>query len=556
MSKRMMRQCWVVLPLVVASLGAGSRETSLVSAIKNDDAVAARALILQKSGVNTPEADGSTALHWAVHRDDLKLVDQLIAAGANVKAVTRYGVTPISLAAENGNAGIIERLLKAGADANAAMPLGETALMTAARTGRADAIRVLLAHGANPNAAEETRHQTALMWAAAVGNAQAIKALVEGGADINARSINPPKPRGGRGTNTGGNANQGPNAVVRPGTGANPNAKPDANKDPKTAFGALSPVLFAVRRGHIEATQALVDAGANLNDAAVMIEGEGLESALILAVANGAYEMASWLLDHGADPKANGPGWTALHQLARARSEPGVNGTRTNVGWVPGPALIGNMSGLDLARKLVKSGADINAQMTKELKDGYRIVVSRVGATPIALAAKCLDAELVRLLVSLGADPNIATIDSVTPLMLAAGVGMKSPDEDSGWHEHALPTVQALLEAGVHVNAEEDRGWTALHGAAFRGVNQVVQLLVDKGAKMDVRAYQAGRLVIEADRVQAEEGWLPVDIADGGMITSGIYYRQADTAALLRKLMKEHGLPVPPDRGLDRGVKK
>src|SRR5262249_49439460 len=147
-------------------------------------------------------------------------------------------------------------------------------------------------------------------------------------------------------------------------------------------------------------------------------------------------------LDHGANPNANGPGWTALHQLARARSEPGVNGTRTNIGWVPGPALIGNLSGLDLARKLVEHGADGNARMTRELKDGYRLTISRMGATPMALAAKCLDAELITLLVSLGGDPSIPTQAGITPLMLAAGVGMKSPDEDSGYHEHALPTVR------------------------------------------------------------------------------------------------------------------
>ena len=80
-------------------------------------------------------------------------------------------------------------------------------------------------------------------------------------------------------------------------------------------------------------------------------------------------------------------------------------------------------------------------------------------------------------------------------------------------------------------------------------------MLVDKGAKLDAKAREAGRVVIEADKEQAEAGWQPVEIADGGMITSGIYYRQPETAALLRRLMRERGLPVPPDRGLERGLK-
>ena len=79
-----------------------------------------RALLQQRVDVNTPEADGTTALHWAAHRDDLDTVDLLIRAGANVKAANRYGVTPLSLACENGNAAIVERLLKAGADPNTA----------------------------------------------------------------------------------------------------------------------------------------------------------------------------------------------------------------------------------------------------------------------------------------------------------------------------------------------------------------------------------------------------------------------------------------------------
>ena len=550
MPEKIMRQWWVVVPLALASLGA-AREVPLVEAVKNGNIVAARALVQQKSVVNAAEVDGSTALHWAVHRDDVDMVDLLIGAGADVKATTRYGVTPISLAAVNGSGAVIKRLLRAGADPNAALHGGETALMTAARTGDPEAVRILLAGGANVNETEQTRRQSALMWAAAEGNTEAIKVLVEAGADIHARSFNPPTPRGGRGRYNGGN-NQGNPTVIVP--GSNPDAK--ASASPEMKFGALTPVLFSVRRGHIDATKALIEAGANVNDAGVLIEGEGAESALILAVANGAYELAAFLLDHGADPSADGPGWTALHQLARARSEPGVNGKRTNIGWVPGPALIGSMSGLDLAKKLVAHGADINARMTKELKDGYRIRVSRVGATPIALAAKCLDADLVRVLAAMGADAGIATVDGVTPLMLAAGVGMKSPNEDSGWHEDAFPTVQALLELGVvNINATEHRGWTALHGAAFRGVNEVVQMLVDKGAKLDAKAREAGRVVIEADKEQAEAGWQPVEIADGGMITSGIYYRQPETAALLRRLMRERGLPVPPDRGLERGLK-
>ena len=119
------------------------------------DQAAVTTLLRQRVNVNTPEPDGTTALHWAVREDDLALADKLIRAGADVKAANRYGVTAVYLAAVNGNAAMIERLFKAGVDANVAGPEGETALMTAARTGKVEAADVLLAHGAVVDAREE-----------------------------------------------------------------------------------------------------------------------------------------------------------------------------------------------------------------------------------------------------------------------------------------------------------------------------------------------------------------------------------------------------------------
>ena len=527
----------VLLPVATASVGAAGSDVPLIEAAKSADAAAVRALLEQEPGsVTATEPDGTTALHYAVHRGDLDTVETLLAAGARVDAVTRYGVRPLTLAAENGDAAVVRRLLAAGADPNGSQPGGETALMTAARTGDVETIRALIVQGADVAAREETRSQTPLMWAAVAGNAAAITELAAAGADVHARSATPEKPNNTRGRSA-----------------FQADIAGDWH-DPAMPYGALTALAFAARRGHIEAVGALLDAGASVNDTAVVMEGEPPTPVLTLAVANAHYELAAYLLDRGADPNLADNGWTALHQLARARSEPAKK--RTNLGWVEGPTMTGKISGLDLARKLVEKGADVNSRATREFNDFYRLAsyVSRIDATPLLMAARVSDAPLMRLLLELGADPRLPSADGMTPLMSAAGNGIRSPMEDGIDVDapEALQLMLDVLDAGVdEVNVVDLRGWTPLHGAAYRGSLPLIRMLVDRGASLDARTFKAGRKY--TDLGLAEEGWLPVHIADG-IIVGGIFFRQEPAAALLRELMAEQGLPVPPDEGLIRGT--
>ena len=528
----------VLLPVATASVGAAASDVPLIEAAKSADAAAVRALLEQEPGsVTATEPDGTTALHYAAHRGDLDTVETLLAAGARVDAVTRYGVRPLTLAAENGDAAVVRRLLTAGADPNSSQPGGETALMTAARTGDAETVRALIAQGADVAAREETRSQTPLMWAAVAGNADAITALVAAGADVHARSTTPVKPR----------------ARATSQFQVDPDASPDWH-DPALPYGALTALAFAARRGHIEAVGALLDAGANVDDAAVVMDGEPPTPVLTLAVANAHYELAAHLLDRGADPNLAENGWTALNQLARARSEPAKQ--RTNLGWTVGPTMTGKISGLDLATKLVEKGADVNARATREFNDFYRLAsyVSRIDATPLLMAARVSDVPLMRLLLELGADPRLPAADGMTPLMAVAGNGIRSPMEDGMDHDapEALQVILDALDAGVDdVNVTDARGWTPLHGAAYRGSLPVIQKLVDYGARLDAKTFEAGRRY--TDLGLDEEGWLPVHVADG-IVVGGIFFRQVPAAALLRELMAEQGLPIPPDEGLIRGT--
>ena len=167
---------------------APAADARLADAVMSGDKDAIRALPADRANINTPQPDGTTALHWAVRHNDLATADALIKAGADVKAATRYGVTPMALAATNADPAMIRRLLDAGADPNSAAPSGETALMTAARTGKVDAVTVLLDRGANVNAKDTVHAQTALMWAVLENHPDMVKLLLARGADINAHT--------------------------------------------------------------------------------------------------------------------------------------------------------------------------------------------------------------------------------------------------------------------------------------------------------------------------------------------------------------------------------
>jgi ankyrin repeat protein len=236
-------------------------------------------------------------------------------------------------------------------------------------------------------------------------------------------------------------------------------------------------------------------------------------SALVIAITNAHFELASLLLDSGADPNATGQGWTALHQLAWTRRPPIQHG-------LPPAVATGNMSSLELAEKLLQYGADPDARMTKEPADGARNILNRIGSTPFLQAAKLADLPYMHLLIGYGADPSITTAEGVTALMSAAGVGIWQVGESAGANDEAFEAVRLCYELGNDVNAVDANGDTALHGAAHRGSNEIVKFLVEKGARLNV----VNTL-----------GWTPWIVADG-VLYPNTYNRRLETAELLARL--------------------
>lgn len=478
------RRRWLVERCLIAMVTAGTllaADSPVADAVMNRDQEALAALLSQNVNVNDTQPDGTSALHWAAHWEDTAAVDLLIRAHANVNAVNRYGLSPLLEAATNGNARVVRQLLDAGANARAALSTGQTALMLAARTGNIEALTALLNHGAEINAKERVRGQTALMWAVAERHPRAAKALIDRGADVNAiADVYRDQPKMG--------ATQG------------------------IVLNGMTALHFAARQNDLESTRILVSAGAR-------VDGVTADhyTALQVAVLNLHYQIAQYLLEQKADPNiADNFGRTPLYAVIDLRN--------LEISSRPSPEtdIIGH---LEMIRFLLHHGANPNSRLSQTMPlrgvnnfDGRWADLT--GATPYLRATQSADLPVMRLLLANGADPALQTTNHTTGLMLAAGVGF---DEGTshGAAEDVPEAMRICIEHGDDVNAVNDEGYTALHGAAFRGTNDVVKLLVKAGARIDVKN---------------KDGWSPETLALGHKFINGGFNRHEDTAALLRQL--------------------
>ena len=456
---------------------------SLADAVERQDTAAIRAL-MGDSAVDTPQPDGTTALHWAARHDDLSTAKSLLAAKANPNAANRYGVTPLSLACTNGTAALVTALLAAGADANLALRGGETPLMTAARTGRLAAVQALLTRGARVDDKLTAGGQTALMWAAHEGHAAVVEALIAAHADFRT-----------------------------------------------PVASGFTPLLFATRTGRAEVIRVLLKAGVDVNEATKPTNKTNKKqprpgtTALIIAIENGHFELAARLLDLGANPNDLRSGFAPLHVLTSVRKpDSGEDDGQ------PMPDGSGLFTSEDLVRKLVAKGADVNLRLTGGPSGGGRI--NRNGATPFLLAADTADTGYLKLLHSLGADPTLTNVDGITPLMAAAGLGTRAVEEEAGTDEEACEAIEFLLSLGADINVVSNIGDTAMHGAAFANFPKVIKLLDAKGANIEIWNRKNKR------------GWTPLLIAEGHRY--GNFKPGFSTIAVFHEVMGAHGLTPPP----------
>ena len=592
------------LLICAASAGAAAGKSDVADAVMKGDTASLRTLIEHKADVNAPQVDDATALHWAVHRDNGEAADLLIKAGAKIDVANREGVTPLAMASLYGSAAMVDRLLSAGANAKQRGPNGETMLMFAARNGNPVVIKRLAAAGADVNARESLRGTTALMWAAEQRHPDAVKVLLEVGADHSAKSGPAGLPRnymaprvntaavkdaarrqaaasaagrtyeqqleyeasqgmrislGFRGVLGAGGKRPGPDgqppsattpesAPARPGAAAPPTADaaataPTAEDEADvivaglvgTGGGSLTALTFAAREGDLDSAKHLLDAGANINQTT-----EYGWTPLLTATNNRHYRLGAFLISRGADANlANKGGWTPLYLATDNRNIEGGDYP------VPKP----DMDHLEYLRLLLDHGADPNLRAKDNTLTRTIFTMQwfyEAGCTPFIRAAQSSDTELMQLLLDYGADPFLVTDNADTALTAAAGIGWVEGVTYERSAKENVEAVRMLLDLGLDANGANKEGRTPLMGAALKGRNEVVEMLVAAGARLDQR--DGGSRDTDTN-VSAMSGhtWEALDYADG-LVRVGVQsaVTRPETAALLRRMMTERGLPVPP----------
>ena len=533
--------CATIAALCLVPLLHAAATAPMADAAERGDKEAVRTLLKQAVDVNAAQGDGTTALHWAAMHGDADLAAMLLYAGANPRATTRIGgYTALHLASRAGAAAVIKTLAAAGANVNTPTSTGATPLMLAATSGNADAANALLELSADPNAKETTNGETALMFAAALDRADVARALLQHGADatVASRTVDLTKVRApedvlqqeirdaqtARSAKAAAAASASPPAPLPAPAMSSPGASAVAGVTRPFTFneligthGGLTALHFAARQGAMRTIQTLVDMGADVNQ----VSPADRTSPLVIATINGHFDVAKYLLDHGAEPNlASEAGMTPLYAVLNVEWAPKA--------FYPQPRayLQQQTSYLDLMQALLDKDADPNARVRRKIwYTQYNFDLLRVeesGATPFWRAAYASDIAAMKLLVARGADPDIRTTRPPQNDRFRQG-GTRSGD-DSKDHSGlppvptAGPDIPALLatagagygegfaanahrfaptgmlaavkylveELHADVNARDADGNTALHNAASRGDNEMIEYLVSKGA--DVKA--------------------------------------------------------------------
>lgn len=531
--------------------------TALHMAAGIGDTAVIRILVAHKARVDVrEEAFGQTPLMWAAAANRVPAVRLLLSHGADIKLASK--VEDVAAGEKAARAALGVRAKKMAALRAAEQPARAAAAGgNRATTNATNAMAVTAA--VTPNAEESAKDAKGEKAANDDKPAKDAKDA-KGGKDSKDDAEKSPnrdngaKAEKGAAKDAASGKASGDSAVMRvraPGDSARAAAENRSLSygDLVGKSGGLTPLLFAVRQGNVETVEALLAAGADVNQVS---EGDHT-SPLLMATINGQFDLAKRLLEKGAKPTlASDAGATPLYATI-------------NVQWAakslypqPTAQYQQQTTHLELMEALLKAGADVNARLSKHLwymSYNFDLLgVNTEGATPFWRAAYGLDIPAMKLLLKYGADPSVPTKKpagrlrgddapaegggaakdlsglppvaiggpGVYPIHAASGVGY-GEGYAANSHRHApdawLPAVKFLIEElHADVNMRDHNGFTPLHHAAARGDNELIEYLMSKGA--DITAV-------------ARKGQTVADMANGPVQRIPPF---VETVALLEKL--------------------
>jgi ankyrin repeat protein len=527
-------------------------QTLLMLAARNGEPEAINLLIAAGAEVNAREtARGTTALMWAAEQKHPAAVKALLVGGADASLRSAGAGLPRNYMAGRVNvAGVQAAVRRRAAAAAAGRTYEEQLAFEGVTSGRRG-------FGGAALAAAQAQQQGAGRGSAAPGTAPAAETPAATPApaapQATPQTTPPAAPQTGQAAPTtadngqpaGRGRGRGRGAANQSGGGQVTVGNPDDGQDENTEVvvaglvgtggGGLTALVLASREGDIESAKLLLDAGADVNQ--VTTYGW---SPLLTATNNRHYKLAEFLIDYGADVNlANKGSWTPLYLATDNRNIEGGDYP------VPKP----DVDHMEYIRVLLDHGADPNGRAKDNTLSRTIFTMQwflEAGATPLVRAAQSSDVELMKVLVAYGADPKAKTDHNDTALTAAAGIGWVEGVTYERSVKENLSAIQMLLDLGLDPNAANNDGRTPLMAAAMKGRNEVVQLLVDHGARLDTRD-RGSRDTETTVSVNAGHTWQALDYADG-LVRVGVQsaVNRPETAALIRKLMTERGLPVPP----------
>ena len=528
-------------------------ETMVMFAARNGNPEVIRLLVEAGVNVNAREPlRGTTALMWAVEQRHPEAVAALLQAGADPSARSGGAGLPRNYVAPRVNTRAVEEAQKRRERAAAAGRTYEEQLEFEYQNnqdlgGPRNAFTANRAGGAGQagqgQGGQGAPQQPAGAAPAQGGAGPAAAAPAEAPAAAAGRAGGRGGAGGGRGRGRAGGTAAPEAAAGRPPAAADDGAAEPADDDAEVVVaglvggggGGLTPLVFAAREGDLESAKLLIAAKANVNQTT-----EYGWTPLLTAVNNRNYQLAKLLLDNGADPNlANKGGWTPLYLATDNRNIEGGDYP------VPKP----DMDHLDLIKLLLEKGADVNARVRENTLTRTIFTMQwfyENGATPFIRAAQSSDTVLMKLLLDHKADPKAVTAQGDNALTASAGIGWvdgvtyeRSPKEN-------LEAIRMLLDLGLDPNSANQEGRTPLMGAALKGRPEVIQLLVDRGARLDARDRGSRDTHIPGATI-AGLTWQPLDYAEG-LVRVGVQsaVERPEAVALIRKLMAERGMKLPP----------